>query len=397
MENTKKLNPSKIKMSKKKVYLFLIIGSLLLSISSFYFILAAQLYTPGLGGIANGITYSIIALLRNTVGLEHPSAFKTIVYWSIYGLFNLPIIYLTIKWYSKRFFTLSIFSLFLSLSFTMFLTFTPGFNVSLMPDKVFFNLDASLRMIIVLFLSLIAGIIYGVGVGLTFKIGGCTMGLDPIMRHLSRDKDKNIAPYLFFFGVSNSLFWIFVLYVINASFYDPNAISLDYSKAPVIRWTWNSFIDNTILSPSFFGSWLFFGTYSLVTTFIYSTNKKGQILITTEKTKEISSYLNETNFHRGHTLIETEGGYSGKKSKALQMIINMEEMYDVIEIIAAIDDHAFITVTELKRVYDVHNWIPMTNEDKEKQKEILKNEEKRTTNRNKRKEEKELKKTNKKS
>ena len=165
------------------------------------------------------------------------------------------------------------------------------------------------------------------------------------------------------------MLWIFVLYAIDASFTD--GMSGDAT------WTWVSFVGNTILSPQFLGSWLFVGTYSLVTGTIYSTNKKGQILITTKKTKEISNYLNTTNFHRGHTLIETEGGYSGKKSKSLQMIINMEEMYDVVEMIASIDSGAFITVTELKRVYDVHDWIPLTNEDKQKRKEKEEKEQKK--------------------
>ncbi len=388
MENIKKLNPSKIKMGKRKMYSLLIIGSLLLSISSYYFVLSAQLYTPGLGGIANGITYSLLAILKHANPYIDEPTFKTASYWILYGTFNLPMIYLIIKWYSKRFFTLSIASLFLSLFFTFFFTWTPGFNVSLIPKD--FG-DSKSMMLIILFVSMIAGIIYGVGVGLTFRIGGCTMGLDPVIRHFSRDKDKNIAPYLFVIGMVNSMVWIFVQYIIHASYGDPGIYGGDK-----VGWNWMSFIQNTIMSPQFLGSWLFIGTYSLVTSTIYSTNKKGQIFITTSKTKEISNYLNETNFHRGHTLVETEGGYSGKKTKALQMIINMEEMFDVVELIAAIDENALITVTELKRVYDVHNWIPMTNEDKEKKKEALKNEEKRTAAREKRKKMKEEKKLSKK-
>lgn len=393
MENKiKELQPSKIKMSKKKVYLILTVSALLSSFATYYFILAAELYTPGLGGLSNGIVYASLDLYRGLHNDMSPqdfanfaAAFKPTVYWIIYGLANIPIIYLTLKWYSKRFFTLSVYYFAVNLVITMIMTYVPGFQHSLLD-----GLDGNILYISTLFLSIVGGIIYGIAVGLAFKVGACTMGLDPVIRHFSREKGKNIAPLLFVVTITNSIFWIFIRYIIQASF----STSVDpFAEVPIIAtFTWKSFVANTILSKSFIGSWLFVGTYSMVTGVIYSSNSKAEIFITTKKSKEISEYWIKTNYHRGHSIIEIEGGYSHEKRRAIKMIINMEEMHDVVEQVAALDNKAFITVSELKKVYDIHDWRPMTKDDMDKQKEVLINEHKRVKKLDKKKENNKLRK-----
>ena len=116
-----------------------------------------------------------------------------------------------------------------------------------------------------------------------------------------------------------------------------------------VEWTWNSFVHKTLLAPEFLGSWLFAATYAMVSGIIYSSTAKAEVFITTDKSKEISDFWNQTNYHRGHTLIEVEGGYTHKKRKSLKMIINLEEMYDVVEQIAALDNQAFNYSNAIKK------------------------------------------------
>ncbi len=360
MDKVKKLEPSKIRMSKSKVYLRIVLGTFLLSISSYYLIFATEIYTPGLGGVVNGITYVTMDILNqfDKLGENFEYQFKAIFYWTLYFIANIPIIYLTIKWYSKRFFKLSIMQLIIALCFTAFLSLVPGFrNWTLME-----NITGDARKVAILFLAALGGLIYGIGVGMVYRVGACTMGFDPIARYLSREKGKNIGPVLFWFSAVTSTIFILVRFFTNDE-------TFDWYGSESNQLTWESFVWNTILNPSFIGSWIFAGVYSFTTGFMYSSDKKYQVIVTSKKVADISNYFIKENYHRGHTMYLVEGGYSKKQSYNFQMIINNEELYDVVSKIAAIDDESFISVNELKRVYDVRTWNPITDEDKEKQRQ----------------------------
>ena len=196
MANTKILHPSKIRMSKTKIYSLLLLASTLSSVSVYYLVLGAELFTPGVAGIAGGFVYTIQDILfknhldKLVFGLTYQQ-FKTTLYWILYGIANIPIIYLMYKWYSRRFFKLSIIYLLTNIASTMVLTYVPGFDLPIVTKEVLGSTAQTL------FISLLAGIIYGIAVGLAFKVGACTMGLDPIVRFVSRQKGKNLTPFLF--------------------------------------------------------------------------------------------------------------------------------------------------------------------------------------------------------
>lgn len=365
MSKIKELQPSKIKMSKPKVYLILTLAAILMSITTYYFIVAAQLYTPGLGGIAYGLSYTIVDI----VGFNPDKIpfWNTMIYWVIYIIANIPIIYLTTRWFGRRFIVLSLYFFIINFLTTMLITnVLPGFSemLFLQPGSDYLN-DEGIVNIIKITLSLIAGLMYGTANGLAFKVGACTMGLDPVAKHLSREKDMNIAPILFAITIISTTIWTFVRY---------------WTSPMAGAQAGEGFVRSTILSGSYIGSWIFVSIYSLVTGAIFSS-KKVQLFVTSKKTDEISNYFNEVGYHRGHTIFEVEGGYTHEKRRSIQMIINGEEMYDTVEKIAAIDPVSFITVTELSRIYDIRDWRTMTDEDRTKAAENLKKQDKRSRER----------------
>lgn len=359
--HNKELDINTIKISKFKLYVTLTFGALLLAITVRYFIIPVGLYSPGLAGMINGITYTVwdildvtgaltisadgVATLGSSISKEQ---FTISSYWLLYILANIPIIYLMLTWYSKRFFGLSIYVFLVNFTFTMILTYVPGFStVSFLTSA-----DNSESGITIMFMAIMAGLFYGISVGTIFNVGACTMGLDPIMRYLSREKNKKIGPLLFTVSITNSIVWIMVSYFITH---------------PTIEGAsnWESFLFNTIFSPMFIGSFLFVGTYAITTNIIYAIEKKLKVEITTSKVEEMSEHFNEIKFHRSHSISSVKGGFSKKDFGNVIIIINAEEVHDILEHVTQVDTKAFVIVTQLWNTYDVFDWRPITKEDKQ--------------------------------
>lgn len=354
MANTKKVYvKSRAKMSNKQVYFQIFIATLLSSLASYYFIFTMELYTPGLAGIVNGIVFTTQDLAGGS-GWVSTQAFKTTMYWILYAIANMPIIYFTLKWYSMRFFKLSIMQFSIMFVMTMFLTYVPGFQMEngILADK--FKDNELLGTYFYMTLGILAGLIYGVGNGMVFRVGACTMGLDPVMRYFSRERDKNIGPVLFGVTILNTTLWTFVRYFTT------------HKGADMPDSNWTNFIHGTLLSKEYIASWVYVGIFSITAGSIYASNKKAEVIVKSEKIAEISDYFNKHRFHRGHTLLHVEGGYTHQNRNDLQMVINYEEMHDVVDMVAAIDPNSFIIINEVKKVYDVRKWNPITDDDKEK-------------------------------
>lgn len=353
----KLLQPSRIRLSKKKIYTYLTIGAMLSSFATFYFLVYVQIMAAGLAGISNGLAYTINDLLGVTAA--NRAKYDTMLYWIIYLIANIPIIYLTTRWFSKKFLIYSLY--FFAINFISAFMFAniPALNQPIIPIDG--EAQPALKGIQSFIYAVVGGAIYGIGTGLAFKVGACTMGLDPVSKYISREKDMSIAPILFAITIINTTLWTIVRFWTSGAADAPNA----------------SFFHDTLLSARYIASWIFVGTYSVITGFIYSANKKVQIFINSSKVEDISDYFNSINYHRGHTLFTVEGGYSKQQAKSLLMIINIQEMHDVIEKVAAVDGKAFITVQEMLRVYDVRDWKAMTDDDKEKEKIRMLKEQKR--------------------
>ncbi len=360
----KMLNPQKIKMSKATSFTLLTVGAFVGAFSTFFFVVAANLYMPGLGGMSNGIAYTINDILwatGNTWAASRASA-DAIIYWVIYGLANIPIIWITTRWFSRRFLTYSLYYFVVNFIFSMLFANLPSLSGGLIDQSTLSEAEQTLAT---LFFSFIGGLTSGIAVGLAFKVGACTMGLDPVVKNISRTKNLNIGPILSIIAISTTTTFIIIRGFIPNAPGGTSAIEAD------------GFLRGTIFSPEYIGSWLFIIAYSVVADAVYSSAKKVEIFATSEHTDRISEYFNSVEYHRGHTIYKLEGGYSHKEKKAIKMIVNFDEMYDVVKKIAALDDKAFITVKEIFRVYDVHNWTTMTDEDKEKEKERFAREQKR--------------------
>ncbi len=387
--DSKLLNPKKIKMNKTTAIGYLTLSAFIGAFSAYFFVLAANLYSPGLAGISSGIAYTINDIFQANgaswwgAHLSRTSA-DSIIYWVVYGLFNIPIIYLSTKWFSNRFLGYSVYQFGVNFLFSMAFANMDGLSGGLIDMA---HTSEEVKTLAILFFSFVGGIASGTSVGIAFKVGASTMGLDPVAKHISREKNINIGPIISVVAATTTTVFIILRSFIATIEVTPEMIEqMDPTMTlPVagdlitkIRFeelNGGGFLTATLFSPEYIGSWLFIVSYSIVADAVYSSAKKVELQATTEKTKQISDYLNNSAYHRGHTIATFEGGYTHQERKAIIMVINYDEMYDVVEKIAAIDHKAFIVVKEVFKLYDVHNWTTITDEDREKErKRIIKQE-----------------------
>ncbi len=164
--------------------------------------------------------------------------------------------------------------------------------------------------------AIFGGVINGVGTGLALKSGISTGGLDIVGIILRKKTGQS-------FGSINIA--INLLIVIAAGF--------------VFGWTrslytaLNIFINGRIIDA------------------VYTQHQKMQVMIVTEHPKKIIDGIQEK-MHRGITIIhDVEGAYGHTEKTILFTIIDRYDMYDIHNIIVACDPYAFVSVSEVAKVY----------------------------------------------
>ncbi|WP_127345593.1 YitT family protein [Lactobacillus amylolyticus] len=84
---------------------------------------------------------------------------------------------------------------------------------------------------------------------------------------------------------------------------------------------------------------------------IYTQHKKMQVIIITEHPQSIIDGI-QNKMHRGITIIhDAEGAYSHTEKTVLITIIDRYDMYDIRQIIEHADPYAFVSVSEVEKVY----------------------------------------------
>lgn len=99
--------------------------------------------------------------------------------------------------------------------------------------------------------------------------------------------------------------------------------------------------------------------YSALTIFIngrvidsvYTQHKKMQVMIVTEHPQPIIDGI-QNKMHRGITIIhDAEGAFGHTEKTVLITIIDRYDMYDIRQIITQADPYAFVSVSEVEKVY----------------------------------------------
>ena len=193
-----------------------------------------------------------------------------------------------------------------ALLFPFFISLTSNFCADLTPKL---NFDS---MIIV---TLISGILFGIGSGLVYKMGYSTGGSDILMQIINKYMHISSGVSLFLSNVFIIILGAFV-FGLNKAIYGIIIIVI------------NSIIVDKILLG-------------------ISTSKV--FYISTKKQEEIKGLL-ET-LKTGHTIIKAEGGNSKSRTDLIMCVINNRDYYMFKNVVQQVDPEAFIIITDCYEVY----------------------------------------------
>ena len=279
----KKSAPQKIFSSPLqfvKDVLYLIIGSILTATAINGILLPQQFATGGLSGIAL-LTYNQFPVMNMGI---------------IYLLFNAPLFILSWMSVGRRFFFYSIIG-----------------TLSLTTALMFINIPIALNDKILN--ALLAGIILGLGTGISLKSVGSLGGLDLLSVILLKRFSINIGTTIL---TTNAFILILVAF--------------SYSLDAVIY---------TLI--------VLYVSSKLVSIVLTGLSQRKSVLIISPEYKEIeSAILHKLN--RGVTVINGIGAYTGKKEHILYSVVTIMELGQLKKIVQNIDPDAFVVISNTLEV-----------------------------------------------
>lgn len=262
-----------------------ILGSLLMALSLNFFLINANVYASGFAGAAQLVS----SVLKDHLDM-------TISTGILLLLFNIPVFILGWFKVGKGFTIYSI----LSVAFTtLFLELLPLRSMS---DDIMLN-------------AVFGGVLAGVGVGISLKLGASTGGMDIVAMILSRMQDKPIGIY---FLLLNG-----ILIVFAGILYEPeNAL---YTM--VALYVTTSVID-----------------------MIHTRHEKVTAMIITRQADDLQQAIHRQ-MVRGITILPAKGAYSKEDKNMLYVVITRYELYDLERIINETDPQAFTNIVQTVGIF----------------------------------------------
>lgn len=262
-----------------------ILGALLLSISLNFFLINANVYASGFAGIAQLLS----SVLEDFVGIGVSTGVLILV-------LNVPVFILGWFKVGKGFTIYSIVSVIFT---TIFMGILPVMSLS---DDIILN-------------AVFGGVIGGVGVGISLKLGASTGGMDIIAMVLSRLQDRPIGTY---FLLLNGIIIVAagILYLPENALYTMVAL---YVSTAVID-------------------------------MIHTRHEKVTAMIVTLKADELQKAIHEQ-MVRGITIIPAKGGYTKEEKNMMYLVITRYELYDLEKIINEVDPNAFANIVQTVGIF----------------------------------------------
>ncbi len=168
-----------------------------------------------------------------------------------------------------------------------------------------------------LLVVILGGILAGLGVALCLRQGGSTGGVDIVVMIINKYRTVSYGRILIIADFS----------VIGSSLlvgYGLPAIIYGYVMTIVVGYT--------------------------VDLVMAGNQQSNQILIFTHKYEAVRHIMVES-AHRGVTLLDSEGGYSGERSKVVMVVCRKRQTPAVLKLVKSVDPDAFISVASVMGVY----------------------------------------------
>lgn len=273
-----------------KDYFYIFLGTTILAFGITFFIAPAKLVTGGVTGFAIVVQH----VAHKTFNLDIPI-------WLTNFSINIPLFAISIKQRGISFGKKSLMS-------AVYLTFALWFT-EYIPNPFATESDLLLT-------AVFGGALIGVGIGLVLRATATTGGTDTLATIIKYKHEK--------FPISN-LIMVIDCTIIAMGFFTFGARKAMYAVICVFV---ISKVVNAILE----------GMHFAVAAFIIS-----------DKSEEVAKEMIE-NIKRGATGIKARGMYTKKDKDMLFVVVSKKEIVKLRQVVKAIDEKAFITITEVREV-----------------------------------------------
>lgn len=270
---------------KLKNILYILLGTAIMSLGLVYFNMENNLADGGF----TGITLILFFMFR------FDPAYTNL-------LLNIPLFFIGWKVLGRNSF---IYTLIGTFGLSLFLFLFQRFRIIDMP------LQDDMTLV-----ALFAGVLIGVGLGIVFRFGGTTGGVDIIARLGFKYYGWSMGKTMFMFDAA----------VITSSI----VFYLNYREGMYTLVA--VFISAKVID------FMIQGAYSGKAAFIIS-----------DKSKEISKAILQQ-MERGVTILKGTGSFSGKDKEILYCVVSRNEIIRLKTIVEKIDPHAFVTVNDVQDV-----------------------------------------------
>ncbi|HPB49435.1 MAG TPA: YitT family protein [Bacilli bacterium] len=283
------------------VVLGMLVGTLIYCLAVVWILDLGSFYAGGVTGISQIIETIVVRITGKPI-LGFKSFFIAIL--------NVPLFLIGYKGVSKRFAILSVGSIAMQTIFIALLEYLKtefGINpfVALVNDK--------------LLLSVLGGLLTGLGCGIALRVGSSTGGMDIISQYVSFKKNISFAK----FSLSVDLAIIIVSGFVG---------TVETAIYTIIR--------------------LIVGI--LVLDKVHTIYKYMKVSIITEEKDRMREEL-IARFNHGITIYSAVGGYTNKTKYVLETVVSSYEAEEYKNIAMQIDPHCFITYTGIKQIYGLFN------------------------------------------
>lgn len=279
---------------------WILIGSLLTSVSFYYFINPAKLYTNGLSAFAQLLT-KVIFLKYETANPSYFDEMRALYYYPIFFAMNIPIIIWGIFKVGWRFSIYTIVYMGLNIGLLSLFSLTPY----LKDYQIFRNLnlgDTDLSKTFIF--AILGGLINGAGLGLLFKSGGSSGGMDFISTYISMKRKYSVANI-----IKNTN----IIIVVIAVFLDGTVLHN------------RNFIDNYFGDQFFFATIVYIYIGSLVMNRVYPKFMMMTVFIISTEIEDIRKYIYSNNYLRGGNTWSVKGLYSGNEYNMMMTTMSLLE------------------------------------------------------------------------
>lgn len=276
-------------------YVIITLGLMIYTFGWSAFMLPARIVGGGVSGLS--------AILYYAVGIHIPIGILNLV-------FNGILVTIGFKILGSKFGANTIYGIIMSSVF--FIMWQQGLQV----DRLFQNPDGTMQFDPFM-CAIIGGALCGLGIGLSFIMGGNTGGTDIIA--LIVTKYYNISP--------GRVIMLIDIVIVGCSFFVSGKLG------------------NVVYG------YVVMGVMTYVLDMVLDGNKQSyQIMVFSLKNAEIGEAVTKE-VGRGATLLDAEGCYTKQGQKVLLMMVHRTDKAHVMQIIHRLDENAFISVSKAQGVY----------------------------------------------